>query len=310
MRLQVGLVGVLVALESRAFLHEVECAAHAAVEVGLGKLATLHSGDDGVELLLLARLQHVVTCPHLCGTVLTAEPVGHDSTLVAPFIAQDGLHKVFALGSIGPVDVIVRGHHRPGLAFLNGNLKTLQVDFTQGTLGDVRIVVHAVGLLVIGGKVLDARAHAVTLNTFDVGGCSLTDYQRVLTVVLEIAAAQRVAHDVHGWSQQHVGTVLLYFVADGSAHLLNEVGIPRRGKKGTDGKMGAVIGCAVTFTGGVNAQSGRTVRQHDGRDSQRIERIGRTCSPRHERAGSADDGIFAIETGHSGSDDEVRFVFK
>ncbi len=62
---------------------------------------------------------------------------------------------------------------------------------------------------------LDARTHVVLLNTFDIGASGLTCYDRILTVVLEVTAAQRVTHDVQRGSQQHVGTILLHFFADG-----------------------------------------------------------------------------------------------
>ena len=62
---EVGLVGILITLESGTLLHEVQDALYVTVEVGLVELAALHTSHDRVELLLLTRLQHVVTSPHL-----------------------------------------------------------------------------------------------------------------------------------------------------------------------------------------------------------------------------------------------------
>ena len=97
MSLEVGLVGELITLIAGTLLDEVEDAGDVAVEIGLSEFAALHTGNDAIELLGLTRLQHIVTCPHLNGTVLTTEPVGHHGSFIAPFIAEDGLHEVFAL---------------------------------------------------------------------------------------------------------------------------------------------------------------------------------------------------------------------
>ena len=134
MGLQVGLVGEFIALIAWALLDEVQGAPDTTVKVGLCQLATLHTSHNRVELFILARLQHVVASPHLDGTILATKPVGHDSSLVAPFIAEDSLDKVLALGGVGAVDVVVGSHHSPGLALLDGNLEALQVDFTEGPL--------------------------------------------------------------------------------------------------------------------------------------------------------------------------------
>ena len=97
MCLQVGFVGILITLITGTLLNEVEDTAHITVEVGLSKFAALHTSHDRVELLILTRLKHVITSPHLQGTILTAKPVGHHGSLVAPLITQDGLHEVLAL---------------------------------------------------------------------------------------------------------------------------------------------------------------------------------------------------------------------
>ena len=134
MGLEVGLVGILITLIAGTLLHEVQGALNTAVEVGLSELATLHTSHNRVELLVLTRLQHIVASPHLLGAVLTAKPVGHHRSLVAPLVAQDGLYEILALRGIDTVDVVIRGHHRPRLTLLDGNLEALQVDLTQGPL--------------------------------------------------------------------------------------------------------------------------------------------------------------------------------
>ena len=226
MSLQVRLVVILVALETWALLNEVQNALNTAVEVGLGQLAALNTSYDAVELLGLTWLQHVVASPHLLGTVLTAKPVGHNGTLVAPLIAEDGGNKVFALRSVNTIDIVIRCHYSPRLTLLDGNLKALKINLAKSTLRDVSIVIHAVCLLVIGGKVLDAGTNVILLNTGDIGRSCLTSYNRILRVILEVTSAQRVTHNVEGRSQQHVGTILLHLLTNSLTYLLDELGVP------------------------------------------------------------------------------------
>ena len=310
MRLEIGLVGVLIPLETRAALHEVQGALDAKVEVGLVEFTATNPSHDRVELLVLTWLQHIVTGPHLLGTVLTTEPVSHHRALVAPLIAQDGGHQVLALRGIDTVDIIIRGHHRPGFRLLDGNLEALQVDLAQGTLRDMGVGIHAVRLLVVGGEVLDARANVVLLHTFDIGRSGLTSHHGVLGVVLEVSAAQGVTHDVEGRGQQHVGTILLHLFTDGLTNLLNQLLVPGRSQQRTDGEVGAIVGGGVAFTFGVDAQSGRSVSQHHGRDTQRVERIGGTGSTRHQALRGTNHGIIAREAFHTYTNHEVGLVLK
>ena len=104
------------------------------------------------------------------------------------------------------------------------------------------IVVHAVGFLIVGRKVLDAGTYIVLLHTGDIGSSSLTSHHGIFRVVLEVTTAQWVTHDVQGRGQQHVGTILFDLLADGLSHLLDELGVPGRGQQGSDGEVGAVVG--------------------------------------------------------------------
>ena len=134
MRLEIGLVRELITLIARTLLHEVQNAMYATVEISLIELAAFHASHDTVELLVLTGLQHIVACPHLLGAVLATEPIGHDGSLVAPFVAENGLDEILALRSVDTIYIIIRGHHRPGLTFLDGYLEALQIDLTESSL--------------------------------------------------------------------------------------------------------------------------------------------------------------------------------
>ena len=164
--------------------------------------------------------------------------------------------------------------------------------------------------MVVGSKVLDARTHVVLLNARDVGGSSPTCHYGVLGVVLEVTTAEGVTHDIQGGRQQHIGTILLHLFTNGLTNFFDKLGIPGGSQQGANGKVGAIVSSAVAFTSSVDAQSGRTVGQYDGRDAQRVEGIGGAGSTRHETLGGTDDGIVARESFHTHTNHEVRLVLE
>ena len=242
--------------------------------------------------------------------VLSAKPVGHHGALISPLIAQDGLYEVLAFGGIDAVDVVVRRHHRPRLGLLDGYFEALEIDFAESPLRDVRIGVHAVGFLVVGSEVLDARTHLILLDAPDIRRGRFAGHHGVFGVVFEVASAERVSHDIDGRSQEHVGTILLHLLTDGGSHLLDELGVPCRGEQGADGEMRTVVSSLVALSGGIDTKSGRSVGQHDGGYAERIEREGGSGSSRHEAACGSDDSIVAAYALHTCSDDEMRFVLE
>ena len=146
--------------------------------------------------------------------------------------------------------------------------------------------------------------------TSDIGTSGLTGHHGILRIVLEVTSAEGVTHDVQGRSQQYVGTILLHLFADSLTNLLYKLSIPSRGEQSADGEVCAVIGSRVTLTGRIDTESGRTVGQYDGRNAERVERIGGTSGTRNETAGGADDGVIAREASHTCSDDEMGLVFE
>ena len=129
------------------------------------------------------------------------------------------------------------------------------------------IGIHAVGLLIVGGEVLDTCTHVVFLHTDDVGSCGLTSYHGILGVVFEVTAAKRVAHDIEGRCQQHVGTIFLYLLTNSLTNFLYQLCVPGRGQQCTNGEVCTIVSGRVAFPGSVDAQSGRTISQYDGRNA-------------------------------------------
>ena len=124
------------------------------------------------------------------------------------------------------VELVVRRHHRPRLAFLDGNLEVFQIEFPQGTVAYLGIVLQTVDFLVVGGKVLDGSSHAIRLDATHVCGSHFARKQRVFRVILEIAPAERIAVQVHARGEEHIDTVFQYFIAHGGGHGFHQFRIP------------------------------------------------------------------------------------
>ena len=131
----------------------------------------------------------------------------------------------------------------------------------------MRIGIHAVGLLVVGSKVLDTRADIILLDTKDIGSSCLSCHNRILGIVLEVTSTERVTHDVECRRQQHIGTILLYLLTDCLSYLLDELGVPCGSQQRSDGEVGAVVSSGITLAGSIDTQSGRTVSKNDGWDA-------------------------------------------
>ena len=62
---------------------------------------------------------------------LGGEPVGHDQPVETPFALDDLVLHVVVLGGGDAVDVVVGGHHRPGIGLRDGDLERQQVELPQ-----------------------------------------------------------------------------------------------------------------------------------------------------------------------------------
>ena len=274
MGLQVRLVGELVTLEMRGTDDVFEHVSDVAVQLLLGDGAILHTRDDAVDLVLVARFHQVVAgLGGLHGAGLVA-PVGHDDALEAPLVAEDRGEEVELLLGVLAVELVVGGHDGPGIGLLHGDLEVLQVDLAEGALADAGVVLVAVRLLVVGGVVLDGSAHAVALDPPDIGRSHLAGEERILGEILEVTSAQRVAVDVHARGEEDVHAIFKHFVTHGFRHLLHHFRIPGARKEGSHRETGAVVGVAVTLAGRLDAQAGGAVGQDGAGNAQAFDGTG------------------------------------
>ena len=77
--------------------------------------------------------------------------------------------------------------------------------------------------------------------------------------------------------------------------------------------MRAIIGAVLTLAGRVDAQAGGAVGEHDGRNAEALDGIGRPGGAGHDLPGGADGGgdfRLVAEAGHAGTDHKVDFLFQ
>ena len=142
---------------------------------------------------------------------------------------------------------------------------------------------------------LGTHTGTLTLHTLDIGSSYLTRQQRVFTIVFKVTAAQRITVQVHTRTQDDVTAVFLGFVTNGFTHLGYQFRIPGRGQTRTDRECRGIVSLRSTLAGGVNAHSGRTVRQYGGWNAQSCYLGSSSCSTGHQVGLTAYDSTVAKE---------------
>ena len=170
-----------------------------------------------------------------------AAPVAHDQAVEPPFLPQQIGEKPGVLAAIRAVQFVVRAHHCPGAAFLDGQLERQQVQFAQRTFGNNAVDGAALELRLVAGEVLDGRRHTLTLKPLDVGDGKRAGQQRVLRVAFEIAAIERAAEHIHGGAQQRACTFVFGFPRKLLTDFVQHLNIPRRPERNANRKGGSLL---------------------------------------------------------------------
>lgn len=140
---------------------------------------------------------------------------------------------------------IVAAHDGPRAALLHGRAEGGQIDFIERAVvhDDVRQV--AVGFAVVQREVLHAGRHAVLLQPLDVGHHDAAGQVGILAHVLEVAAVERRAVNVHARAQDDVLAAVAGFFAQAFPVETGHVRIPRGSQAGQRGEGHArVVGPA------------------------------------------------------------------
>jgi hypothetical protein len=149
-----------------------------------------------------------------------------------------------------------------------------QVDLPQRALVDVGADPQPVGLLVVGGEVLDRRADVLGLDALHQGGAEPAGQVRVLAQVLEVAAAQRRPLDVDPRPEHHRDVLRPCLDPDRRADLADQVDVPGRAQRRRGGEAGrgqAAGDPDVVALGRLHAQPVRAVGQPDRLDAEPVD---------------------------------------
>ena len=95
----------------------------------------------------------------------------------------------------------------------------------RGALVHHAVADHPVGLLIVGGKMLDAAAHTIALDAVDQCRAHLTAEIGVFAEILKVTSAQRAALDVQTGAKQQGQILGAALVAQRFAQLFCQSGV-------------------------------------------------------------------------------------
>ncbi len=130
----------------------------------------------------------------------------------------------------------------------------------------------------------------------------------VFRVVLEVAAIERVALDVHARGQQDVDPVLAHLVPHGFADGLDQLDVPAGGEQRADGPGGGVVAGAVTVAVGVDPHPGRPVRQFEGRNVDAVRAAQHAVDVTRHAGHVLFDVDGAVGTAVTGAGEQVQLL--
>ena len=143
-----------------------------------------------------AGLQVIAGGQALEGVVQRAEVAHHEPGEVQ-LALEHGAERHGVLAGVLAVDLVERAHHRAQAGAGDHRLEGEGVDLSQGPLVHDRVLAGtAVGLLVVGGVVLQGRDDVVCLHRGGVDAVEVSVQDRVLALALADAAEPWQAGDV------------------------------------------------------------------------------------------------------------------
>ena len=212
-------------IERRRLDDELKHSACGFVEACFGEFATSNSAADAADIGVGAGHEEVDAGGYfLCG-ILVLGPIGEDYAIESELIAEDVREEMFVLLHGRSVDAVVRGHDCPRLGIGDGAAEVLEVGCAHGLLVDDDVVVEAIGFLIVEGIVFGCSSDSCGLNTSDHGGGHFAAEFRIFGVVLEIASAERVSHEVHSGREEYIYAECACFFAKGFAHFFEKFGV-------------------------------------------------------------------------------------
>ena len=156
------------------------------------------------------------------------EPVGDYESVESPLLFQYVGQQTAAVAHELSVHAVGCGHDAPQSTFADGSFIGREVDFVQGAVADPGHIEVAVVFAVVAGVMFETGSDLFALDAFHGGDRDAAVQIRVFGVVLEKAAAQRIAQDVVGGPQQNAPAYGPGLAAHHFAGFFGQSGIPCR----------------------------------------------------------------------------------
>ena len=173
----------------------------------------------------------VHTVAHHQVGMVGSPPVGHRQERILPLVPEQLVHQPAVLCRPRAVDAIVARHDRSHLGFLHGMAEGRQVNLVHRALVDIGADGVAVGLRIVGGKVLDTGDDArILLHARDIGSRHLCREVRIFAHILEVAGVERRAIDVDGWSENDVDAAGPAVAPQSIAVFMGQLSVPGGGE--------------------------------------------------------------------------------
>ena len=205
--------------------------------------------DVVVEFVATERHHQIESCGHRADPVDDGSPVADDHTVEFPCVTQDSGEQLMTLARVDAVDAVVRAHHCPWTRRTYDVSERAEIQFVQRAFVDCRADPHAIGFLIVGGEVLQRRPDVDALDSSHPCLPECAGQHRILRVVLEVAAAERGALEVHAGTEHDRHLPGERFGTDGLADTRCEFGVPCLGQ--SDRRREARCGNALRQTQGI-----------------------------------------------------------
>ena len=115
---------------------------------------------------------------------------------------------------------------------------------------------------------------------------------------------------VHAWAEDDVAAILQRLVADGLAHLLHQLGVPRACQTGAHGEARGGIAGGVALALGIDVHAGRAIGHHGGGDAQTGYGHGDAGGTRHQLLLVAQHGTAAHKVVVAAAHQQLCFLLE
>ena len=207
--------------------------------------------------------------------VVASSPVGNDDAVIFPVAFQNLVQQYIIVAIVLVLIKIVGTHDTPCTSLGDCSLESWQIDLVERTIADHDIHLMTILLVVVQGIVLHTSCDALRLESLDIRHHHARCQPRILAHILEVAASERGAVDVHARPQDHTLSAIQGFLAQTLTVKTCHLGIPRscQTRERRESHAGVVgLSCLLPLVPKhIGAHSVRSVIRPEIRESQALD---------------------------------------